>query len=57
MSLSSVGAMLQRLISTLAPAIAVRSAKLFFYLQQCFAKWDRGLELLRSVSKRHSGRL
>ena len=42
--------------STLAPAIAARSAKVFYYLQQCFAKWDRGLELLRSVSKRH-GRL
>ena len=38
--------------STLAPAIAARSAKVFYYLQQCFAKWDRGLELLRSVSKR-----
>ena len=25
---------------------------MFYYLQQCFAKWDRGLELLRSVSKR-----
>ena len=38
--------------STLAPATAARSAKVFYYLQQCFAKWDRGLELLRSVSKR-----
>ena len=38
--------------SILAPAIAARSAKVFYYLQQCFAKWDRGLELLRSVSKR-----
>ena len=38
--------------STLAPAIAARSAKVFYYLQQCFAKWDRELELLRSVSKR-----
>ena len=36
----------------LAPAIAARSAKVFYYLQQCFAKWDGGLELLRSVSKR-----
>ena len=25
---------------------------MFYYLQQCFAMWDRGLELLRSVSKR-----
>ena len=25
---------------------------MLYYLQQCFAKWDRGLELLRSVSKR-----
>ena len=38
--------------SPLAPAIVARSAKVFYYLQQCFAKWDRGMELLRSVSKR-----
>ena len=32
--------------------VAARSAKLFYYLGQCLAKWERGLELLRSVSKR-----
>ena len=31
--------------------VAARS-KLFYYLVQCLAKWKRGLELLRSVSKR-----
>ena len=33
--------------------VAARSAKLFYYLGQCLAKWERGLELLRSVSKQH----
>ena len=32
--------------------VAARSAKLFYYLGQCLAKWERGLELLRSVRKR-----
>ena len=32
--------------------VAARSAKLFYYLGQCLAKWERGLELLRSASKR-----
>ena len=32
--------------------VAARSAKLFYYLGQCLAKWERGLDLLRSVSKR-----
>ena len=32
--------------------VAARSAKLFYYLGQCLAEWERGLELLRSVSKR-----
>ena len=27
--------------STLASAIAARTAKMFYYLQQCFAKWER----------------
>ena len=31
---------------------AGRSAKLFYLLQQAFAKWDRGLEILRSVATR-----
>ena len=31
---------------------AGRSAKLFYLLQQALAKWDRGLEILRSVSTR-----
>ena len=31
---------------------ASRSAKLFYYLTQSLAKWDRGAELLRSCSKR-----
>ena len=31
---------------------AARSSKLFSYLTQSLAKWDRGLELLRSCSKR-----
>ena len=31
-----------------------RSAKLFYLLQQALAKWDRGLESLRSVST-HQG--
>ena len=31
---------------------AARSSKLFYYLTQSLAKWDRGLELLRSCSKR-----
>ena len=34
----------------LQSAVAARSAKLFYYLGQCLAKWERGL--LRSVSKR-----
>ena len=32
--------------------VAARSAKLFYYLGQCLAKWERELELLGSVSKR-----
>ena len=36
----------------LAKDVAARSAKLFYYLGQSLAKWERGLELLRSVSKR-----
>ena len=32
--------------------IAARSSKLFYYLTQSLAKWERGLELLRSCSKR-----
>ena len=31
---------------------AARSSKLFYYLTQSLAKWERGLELLRSCSKR-----
>ena len=31
---------------------AARSFKLFYYLTQSLAKWNRGLELLRSCSKR-----
>ena len=31
---------------------AGRSARLFYLLQQALAKWDRGLEILRSVSTR-----
>ena len=31
---------------------AARSSKLFYYLTQSLAKWDRGLEFLRSCSKR-----
>ena len=34
----------------LAGPVAARSAKLFYYLGQCLAKWERGLEL--RVSKR-----
>ena len=33
-----------KLQSAVAP-----SAKLFYYLGQCLAKWERGLELLRSA--------
>ena len=33
---------------------AARSSKLFYYLTQSLAKWERGLELLRSCSKRQS---
>ncbi len=36
----------------LAKDVAARSSKLFYYLGQSLAKWERGLELLRSVSKR-----
>ena len=32
--------------------IAARSSKLFYYLTQSLAKWERGIELLRSCSKR-----
>ena len=31
---------------------AARSSKLFYYLTQSLAKWERGIELLRSCSKR-----
>ena len=31
---------------------AARSSNLFYYLTQSLAKWERGLELLRSCSKR-----
>ena len=34
--------------------VAARSAKLFYYLTQALAKWERGLELLRSCSKRQA---
>ena len=33
---------------------AARSAKLFYLLSQSLAKWERGLELLRSCSKRQN---
>ena len=36
----------------LPPDTAARSAKLFYLLSQSLAKWERGLELLRSCSKR-----
>ena len=39
--------------SSLAADVAARSAKLF-YLTQSLAKWERGLELLRSCSKRQA---
>ena len=38
----------------LPPDTAARSAKLFYLLSQSLAKWERGLELLRSCSKRQS---
>ena len=37
---------------TLPSDTAGRSARLFYLLQQALAKWDRGLEILRSVSTR-----
>ena len=40
--------------ASLAADVAARSAKLFYYLTQSLAKWERGLELLRSCSKRQS---
>ena len=40
--------------SSLAADVAARSAKLFYYLTQSLAKWERGLELLRSCSKRQA---
>ncbi|CAE7198495.1 unnamed protein product [Symbiodinium sp. CCMP2592] len=36
----------------LNPETAARSSKLFYYLTQSLAKWERGSELLRSCSKR-----
>ena len=36
----------------LPPDTAARSAKLFYLLSQSLAKWKRGLELLRSCSKK-----
>ena len=38
--------------SEFAQRHAGRSARLFYLLQQALAKWDRGLEILRSVSTR-----
>ena len=38
----------------LSVEVAARSAKLFYYLTQALAKWERGLELLRSCSKRQA---
>ncbi|CAE7690609.1 unnamed protein product, partial [Symbiodinium necroappetens] len=40
--------------ASLAADVAARSAKLFYYLTQSLAKWERGLELLRSCSKRQA---
>ncbi|CAE7458441.1 GIP, partial [Symbiodinium microadriaticum] len=40
--------------ASLAANVAARSAKLFYYLTQSLAKWEKGLELLRSCSKRQS---
>ena len=40
--------------SSLGADVAARSAKLFYYLTQSLAKWERGLELLRSCSKRQA---
>ena len=40
--------------ASLAADVAARSAKLFYYLTQSLSKWERGLELLRSCSKRQS---
>ena len=37
---------------TLNPETASRSAKLFYYLKQSLSKWERGLEIIRSCSKR-----
>eukprot|EP00439_Symbiodinium_sp_Y106_P047976 s4290_g6.t1 len=37
---------------TLNPETAARSAKLFYYLKQSLSKWERGLEIIRSCSKR-----
>ena len=36
----------------LNPETAARSAKLFYYLKQSLSKWQRGLEIIRSCSKR-----
>ncbi|CAE7038329.1 unnamed protein product, partial [Symbiodinium sp. CCMP2592] len=36
----------------LNPETAARSSKLFYYLTQSLAKWERGSELLRSCSRR-----
>ena len=36
----------------LNPETAARSAKLFYYLKQSLSKWERGLEIIRSCSKR-----
>ena len=33
---------------------AARSSKLFYYLTQSLAKWERGIELLKSCSKRQA---
>ena len=38
----------------LSVEVAARSAKLFYDLSQALAKWERGLELLRSCSKRQA---
>ena len=40
--------------ASLNPETAARSSKLFYYLTQSLAKWERGIELLKSCSKRQA---
>jgi len=40
--------------SSLNAETAARSSKLFYYLTQSLAKWERGVELLKSCSKRQA---